>query len=118
MEKREVVIVGAGPGGLKCAEILANKGKDVLVLEKNNIIGDKVCAGGLTLKDLGLGIPDSIIQRKFNKIIIHTPLQDTEIELEEPFLATLDRKDLGKWMAEKAKKQGAEIRTETLVKEI
>ena len=118
MEKREVVIVGAGPGGLKCAEVLANKGKDVLVLEKNNIIGDKVCAGGLTLKDLGLGIPDSIIQRKFNKIIIHTPLQDTEIELEEPFLATLDRKDLGKWMAEKAKKQGAEIRTETLVKEI
>lgn len=34
-EKRKVVIVGAGPGGLSAAMILAHKGVDVLVLEKN-----------------------------------------------------------------------------------
>jgi len=69
MENYEIVIVGAGPAGLKCAEILAKNNKKVLVLEKNKIIGDKVCAGGLTLRDLELGIPDKIIQRKFKKII-------------------------------------------------
>lgn len=35
MEKHEVVIVGAGPAGLKAAEILAENGKDVLVIERS-----------------------------------------------------------------------------------
>ena len=34
MEKGEILIIGAGPAGLKCAEVLARNGKDVLVLEK------------------------------------------------------------------------------------
>ena len=97
MRKYEAVIIGAGPAGLKCAEILAKNNKKVLVLEKNAIIGDKVCAGGLTLKDLELGIPNKIIQRKFKKVILHTPLQDREIKLDKPFIATINRKDLGRW---------------------
>ena len=63
MEKYDVVIIGAGPAGLKCAEILAKNNKKVLVLEKNKNIGKKVCAGGLTMKDFELGIPDKIIQK-------------------------------------------------------
>jgi len=118
MEEYAVVIVGAGPAGLKCAEILAQNGKKVLVLEKNKILGDKVCAGGLTLKDLELGIPDSIIQRKFKRVFIHTPRQTAEIKLEKPFIATIDRKDLGKWMTDKARRQGAEVRINSKVTEI
>jgi geranylgeranyl reductase len=118
MESYETVIVGAGPAGLKCAEILAQNNKEVLVLEKNKIFGDKICAGGLTLKDFELGIPNKIIQKKFRKILFHTPHQDTEIELDIPFIATIDRKDLGKWMAEKAKKAGADIRLNSEVKKI
>jgi len=43
MEKHEVVIVGAGPAGLKAAELLGRAGKDVLVIErgKEEKIGDK-----------------------------------------------------------------------------
>ena len=33
MEKHDIVIVGAGPGGLTAAKKLAKKDKDVLVLE-------------------------------------------------------------------------------------
>ncbi|MFH1500956.1 MAG: NAD(P)/FAD-dependent oxidoreductase [archaeon] len=113
--KYDVVIVGAGPGGLRCAEILATNDKKVLVLEKGSVIGDKVCAGGLTLKDLSLGMPDKIIQRKFKTALVTTPFQKTRMELDSPFVATLDRKDLGKWMANKAKKAGAEIQTQTEV---
>ena len=49
MEHHEVVVVGAGPAGLKAAELLGKAGKDVLVIEKNKEerIGDKPCAGGL-----------------------------------------------------------------------
>ncbi len=113
--KKDVIIVGAGPAGLSAAEVLAREGKDVLVLEQKKIIGDKVCAGGISLKDLELGIPKSLLQRSFKKVIVHSPKETVEVKLDKPFMATIDRKDLGKWLARKAKKAGAEIRTETSV---
>lgn len=75
MEYYEVVIIGAGPAGLKCAEVLAKKGKKVLLLEKNSIFGDKTCAGGLTLKDLKLGIPDKIIQKNLTRLFFIHPFK-------------------------------------------
>jgi flavin-dependent dehydrogenase len=51
-ESYDVVIVGAGPGGLACARALAGSGKRVLVLEKAASLGKKICAGELTAKVL------------------------------------------------------------------
>ena len=45
MESFDVVIAGAGPAGLKCAETLGGSGLGVLVLERENAVGRKVCAG-------------------------------------------------------------------------
>lgn len=113
--KKDVIIIGAGPAGLSAAEVLAREGKDVLVLEQKKIIGDKVCAGGISLKDLKFGIPKSLLQRTFKSIIVHAPNETVKISLDKPFMATIDRKDLGNWLARKAKKAGAEIKTETSV---
>lgn len=44
----DIIIIGAGPAGLKCAEELKNSKLTVLLIEKNNLIGPKICAGGLT----------------------------------------------------------------------
>ena len=49
-DKYDVIIVGAGPAGLSCAETLSKSGKSVLVLEKNYKVGPKICAGALTMK--------------------------------------------------------------------
>ncbi|MEM4703336.1 MAG: NAD(P)/FAD-dependent oxidoreductase, partial [Candidatus Pacearchaeota archaeon] len=112
MKQYDVVIVGAGPAGLKCAEILAQARKKIIVLEKNKVIGDKVCAGGLDFKNFEFGIPEKLFQRKFNKVKVLTILGKEEIKTENKIIfATIDRKDLGKWMAEKAKRAGAEIKT-------
>ena len=52
VESYDVIIVGAGPGGLSCARALAGSGKRVLVLEKSESLGKKICAGELTAKVL------------------------------------------------------------------
>ncbi|MDY6972321.1 MAG: NAD(P)/FAD-dependent oxidoreductase, partial [Thermodesulfobacteriota bacterium] len=50
-ESYDVIIIGAGPGGLSCAGELVKSNKSVLLLEKNNIIGPKICAGGIRESD-------------------------------------------------------------------
>ncbi len=49
-DKYDVVIIGAGPAGLSCAKPLQKSGKSILLVEKNDKIGPKICAGGLTTK--------------------------------------------------------------------
>lgn len=49
MESYDVIIVGAGPAGLRCAEALGDTDFSVLLLERKNSVGHKVCAGGLRL---------------------------------------------------------------------
>lgn len=74
------MIIGAGPAGLNCANRLIGENKDVLILEKNDIIGPKICAGGLTGRDLGfLNIPEYLYDKKFNEMTIHTQLNKTVI---------------------------------------
>ena len=55
----DVVIIGAGPGGLQCAAELEKADKSVLILEKNRLIGPKICAGGMRTSDcVRLSIPE------------------------------------------------------------
>ena len=44
----DVIVVGAGPAGSAAAYHLAQRGLDVLVLEKSQVPRDKVCGDGLT----------------------------------------------------------------------
>src|SRR3989344_4328157 len=111
MDRREIVVIGAGPAGLEAARTLAFNKRDVLVLERKGIIGDKVCAGGLTNNAMKFKIPGSILQRKFSKMLVSYKNNKSYIKTDSTFIATVDRKDLGKWMASEAEKQGAEIKT-------
>tara|TARA_Y100000310_G_C20646460_1_gene796921 strand:- start:93 stop:1109 length:1017 start_codon:yes stop_codon:yes gene_type:complete len=116
MEKFDIIIVGAGPAGLKAAEILAKNKKKVLVLEKNKIIGPKVCAAGITEKDIE-HIPKELIEREFQTAIFKNHKKKIRIKLKEK-LYTIERKTLGQYQAKEAKKAGAIIKTNSFVKKI
>lgn len=104
MESFDVIIVGAGPAGLKCAETLGNSKYKVLLLEKNPEIGPKVCAGGLTGKDIEyLNLPKKLIDFHYNEIEFHVNNYKFNLKNKNNFAFTIDRKNLGQWQLKKLK---------------
>lgn len=106
----DVIIIGAGPAGLSCAIELQNSNKKVLLLEKNDRIGPKVCAGGLTTKIEKLGLSLDIADVTFNSIVISISGQETSVQSDKPFVATIDREKLGTLLRNKIS-NNVEIRT-------
>ena len=114
----DAVIVGAGPGGLSCAERLAEHGLGVVVLEKKNVIGEKVCAGGITWSGMINRLPEDLIEKTFFQQFLKTRYQKVSITAAHPIVATVNRRKLGHFMAESATKKGVEIITEARVDHI
>ena len=105
------IIIGGGPGGLTCAATLARNGVDVLLLEKNQSIGSKVCAGGITWSGMARHIPEHLIEKHFSEQHVHSARQKVKLSSPHPIISTINRERLGKWMAEDALKAGADIKT-------
>ncbi len=112
------LIIGAGPGGLACARTLAKLGIESLVLERKQVVGPKVCAGGITWSGLISRVPENLAERSFPEQYIRTPLQNVCIREPSPIIATVNRKRLGQFMAKKALTAGAKLRTGVMVRKI
>ena len=118
MKTFHTIIVGAGPGGLACAATLAKKGKDVLLIEKNQEIGKKVCAGGIPQIAFSETMPQDLIEKSFSTQKIRSNWQNVTINSNKPIINTVNRENLGKWMLKEAQLAGATIRPGTIVREI
>ncbi len=111
----DVLIIGAGPGGLACAKVLAQSGRQVMVVERKKCVGPKVCAGGITWDGLINIVPKHLIERTFNRQHIVTRHQQIVVQEKDPIIATINRETLGQWMAEQAIAAGATLLTATRV---
>lgn len=60
MDIYDVIIIGAGPGGLECAHSLEGSALSVLLIERNTIIGPKPCGGGITTAEKIVDAPAAI----------------------------------------------------------
>lgn len=119
MEFYETIIIGAGPAGLVCAQYLADRRKQVLLLEQNSEIGPKVCAGGLTGNSIGrFNLPKELFDCQFQEISLMSPFQSRVLKIKEPFTYTIDRKNLGQWQLKKLEATGAKIKTNARVTKI
>ena len=116
METFDVVIIGAGPGGLRCATVLARQGLSTLVLERKAVVGPKVCAGGIPYHALAeLNIPLELQEASFPTQLIRTPWQQARVHFAEPVITTVNREALGAWQLAEARQAGAIIRTDVAV---
>ncbi|WP_028584834.1 NAD(P)/FAD-dependent oxidoreductase [Desulfogranum mediterraneum] len=114
----DILIIGGGPGGLACAQELARAGREVLLLERKAEIGPKVCAGGITWSGLLQHVPEQLIQQAFPCQHIRTPEQHAQVRADQPIIATVDRRELGQWMAAEAEAAGARLLAGTRVRSI
>lgn len=119
MEIFDVIIVGGGPAGLQCARELSHSQLKVLLLEKNGIFGDKLCAGGLTLKDMAeLPLPDHVIQQKISRAALHSRKRCADTITHVPYLFTVDRKELGAYQRSLLEETEVVVRTHSQVTRI
>jgi len=119
MEVFDVIIVGGGPAGLICAKTLGKSDMRVLLLEKDDVFGDKLCAGGLTRKDMSiLEFPDHIIEQKICDATLFSPRNRSFTNTPSPLLYTVDRKKLGKWQYEGLEESGVTVHANAQVTEI
>ena len=114
-ESVDCVVVGAGPAGLRAAEVLGGAGRDVLVLERNDAVGPKTCAGGLTPRAVrtmaGWGGPGPTPVRAEVAHISFRGEPLVPLDGESATLRTVARQDLGQWQLARAVRAGVEVRT-------
>jgi geranylgeranyl reductase family protein len=110
----EVIIVGGGPSGSIAAAQLADKGLDVLILEKDYFPRYKPCAGGVTaraLSALGFSLPETIVQEECHVFRAVMGKNVQEARFGHPYAITVDRSELDSFLLQRAKELGAAVHT-------
>lgn len=88
----DVIIVGGGPGGLSCARSLKGSGLKVLVLEKGEKVGKKICSGEISAKVF----PNAKFDRghPWTEIVVGTDRTKRMLKFHKPYLYTVGRYEL------------------------
>ena len=76
VSEHEVIVVGAGPGGATTATALAQRGHDVLLIDRHSFPRDKICGDAISLaciqimNDLGMGdkIEAAVARGEFHRL--------------------------------------------------
>ena len=135
MEKYDLVIVGAGPGGSACAKIAAEQGLKVVFFERGNYPGEKNTSGAVIEMEAACEVisdfphDDTPLQRAveggalwlqsddgllgFNGFI-----QKWSADQGEAKAYTVYRNEFDRWWAGKATEAGAKLVTKTLITDV
>jgi flavin-dependent dehydrogenase len=121
VESVENLIVGAGPAGLRAAQVLAEAGRESVVLEKHLRVGPKTCGGGLSSKAVrelrALGLPLDV----GHESVAHASFcgePAAPLDAAHALIVTLSRARLGHYQSDWTRAAGADIRTGATVSRI
>jgi electron transfer flavoprotein-quinone oxidoreductase len=131
LEKFDVIVVGAGPAGTSCALVCAQKGLNVLLIERGEYPGSKNVMGGvLYRKQMEELIPEfwkeaplerPVIEQRFwmmdKESVVQFGYKGLEWGVEPYNNFTVLRAQFDQWFAKKAVEAGALLINETVVTE-
>jgi len=120
---KDVIIVGAGPGGASAARVLAKKGYSVALYEKRQEIGaPKRCAEGVSIDDfkrLGIMPPDNCLRQEIDGALVYAPSgKFLTMDFSKTVGYVLERKVFDKWLCEEAARAGAKVQAKTEITEV
>lgn len=120
---KDLIIVGAGPVGSHLAQKMAEKGLEVLVIERSNEIGRPLACSGHVSPDIWDFVPEGSRERLYQNEIVganfHTSSgRDYSFYKDETVSYVIDRVELDKLKAEEAEKAGAEYHLGETVEEV
>ena len=117
----DVAVIGGGPVGSRVAFQLACRGHNVAVLEKHAAIGSKPCCTGIISQkciDQFL-IPEDVIFRHVNSAALYSPSRTRiHVSLPHPQAGIVNRPLFDRWMANRAKLNGAKYQLDCEVKQV
>lgn len=121
--KRDVVVVGAGPAGSTVAKFLAEKGFQVVLVDKHKFPRDKPCGGSVpmgTFKRFPYLNNYDLIDAHSYGGFIHSPSLKHQIELhsEKPVVAMVSRETFDHGLALIAVDHGAQFLDGKHVKDV
>ncbi len=116
-----MLIIGAGPSGLRAGAGLAGRGLDVRILEKKPAVGKNVICTGIVgkeaFREFGLH-PDSVIG-EISRVQLVSPFETlVTYEHPQPFACVVDREKFDQALAEEASSSGAALEMGTKVEDI
>ena len=109
----DVVVVGAGVAGLYASSQLASMGWKVALVESKQAsrIGDKVCGDAIGthhFSELGLSVPENIIDRRYRGVKIYSPSKKYSIVVPGEGVS-VNRLKFGQWLLKRALDYGVDL---------
>lgn len=119
---KDIVVVGAGPVGSHLAKSMAEKGLDVVVLERSEEVGRPLACSGHVSPDIKNFLSEDefndILQNKIKEAVFHSGGKQYSFYSDEVVSYVIDRVELDKKKALQAREAGAELKLGETVEKV